>query len=201
MLIISQTQFLEELKASKSKSIILGEELKNKDDLDVGEGTLIPDTIKTPTIDTVVLESATYDNFRKKKLPNIPKELKAVVGALGSIENQAEVAKVFGVSKDTVGTLANDLHSNPEVSEAKVSILSRIKNISEEKIKDCVDFIEIQKGMNNKELLTTAESLSRIHKNITPPAIENPNGGIQFIFYAPERQNKIEDYEIIDAAT
>ena len=199
MLIISQTQFLEEIKAERSKSIILGEslsiskrdeEVKEIDSFEVNEVPIISNEIK--------LESHVYDEFRKSSLPNIPKELKAVVGALGSLENQSEVAKAFGVSVDTVGTLANDKHSNAEVSEAKVSILHKIKSISEEKIKDCVDFIEIQKGMNNKELLSTAESLSRIHRNVTPPSTPS-EGNIQFIFYAPERQNKIEDYEIIDA--
>lgn len=201
MLIISNEQFLEELKTEKSKSIVLGESIKNESRKEVLEGTLIPDSIETPIIpDSINLESHTYDNFRKSKLPNIPAELKAVVGALGVLDKHDNVAEAFGISKDTVGTLANDLHSNAEVSEAKVSILHKIKENAEVKINQCVEFVEILQGMNNKELLTTAESLSRIHKNITPPVAENPNGGIQFIFYAPERQNKLEDYEIIDAA-
>lgn len=182
MLIISNEQFLAELKSSESESI---KRSKN------GGNPVIPTEIE--------LSSNTYDNFRKPEGPNIPEEVKSIVGALSSIDGQKEVAETFGISKDTVGNLANDNHKNSQVSEKRVAIIERIKENTSKKIEQCVEFLEVVKGTNNKELLYTAESLSRIHRNISPASAPNEGSGVQFIFYAPERQNKVEDYDIIDA--
>lgn len=182
MLIISEEQFLNELKSSKSESIIRSEN---------GGHPTIPVEIK--------LENNTYDNFRKSEGPNIPEEVKSIVGALSELDSQKNTSEAFGISKDTVNNLANDNHKNSLVSEKRVAIIERIKENTSKKIEQCVEFLEVVKGTNNKELLYTAESLSRIHRNISPASAPNEGAGVQFIFYAPERQNKVEDYEVIDA--
>lgn len=196
MLIISQEEFLKELASSKSNSISISEKLskdKYLEDNIENETPNIPDEVK--------LESHTYDNFRKSALPNIPKELKAVVGALGTLESHQDVADTFGVSKQTVANLSNDNHSNAIVSETKVNILERVKTNTISKIDKCVEFIEVLKGMNNKELLATAESLSRINRNITPVSQPTEGNNVQFIYYAPSGQDAINPNDIIDAST
>jgi len=181
MLIISEEQFLKELSQSNSKSMTIVEELN-----------------KVPEV--VEMENGTYDTFRKPAgIPNIPDELKPIIGSLASLSTHEEVSEAFGVSKDTVSNLANDNHKNSEVSERKVNILNAIKDNIQSKIGSCVEFLEISKAMTHKELLGTAESLSRIHRNISPNAAPEVNQNAQFVFYVPERQNKVEDYTIIDA--
>lgn len=183
MLIISQEQFLAELKSESSESI--------KRSLNNGN-PVIPQEVE--------LENNTYDNFRKSSgQPNIPEEVKSIVGALSELDSQKNTSDAFGISKDTVNNLANDNHKNSLVSEKRVAIIERIKENTSKKIEQCVEFLEIAKGTNNKELLYTAESLSRIHRNISPVNQQSEGAGVQFIFYAPERQNKVEDYEVIDA--
>jgi len=193
MLIISEDQFLKELADSKSESILRSE-------------AIIKDKIKklnngSPNISNeVLLENTTYDNFRKPEGPNIPNELKPVIGALAALgENRDELSETFGISKDTIGNLANDNHKNAIVSERKVAIIERVKSNIVDKIDKSIEFLEVIKGTSNKELLYTAESLSRIHRNITPVSAPTEGSNVQFVFYAPERQNKVEDYTIIDA--
>jgi len=177
MLIISEEQFLKELSQSPSESISRSRKIK----------------------ETVELENTTYDNFRKSSVPNIPSEVKSIIGAIATTESYDDVSENFRVSKDTIGNLVNDNHSNPLVVERKNAIIDRIRENTAQKIEKCVEFLEIVKETTNKELLSTAESLSRIHRNISP--VNQPLGesNVQFIFYAPERQNKVEDYEVIDS--
>lgn len=181
MLIISKNQFLEELEKEKS----LTQKLVIKDE--------------SPIINEVVMENHTYDNFRKKELPNIPNEVKPIIGALALTEGREEVAKVFGVSQDTVGDLVNDKHGNAEVTEKKINILEKVRENTLSKLDNCIDFLTIAKDMKPRELVQTAESLARIHEKLTPKETEKPST-TQFIFYTPERQNKIEDYEVVEAS-
>lgn len=173
MLIISEDEFLNELKQEKSESIQRGEAIR--------------------------LENGTYDNFRKPAgIPNLPIELKSIVSVLGETEKYEDVAEAFQVSKDTVGNLTNNEHSNELVKERKANTIERIKEETATKIESCIKFLEVSKEMNNKELLNTAESLSRVHRNISGNTSDGGNN-VQFIYYAPERQNKVDDYPIIDA--
>lgn len=199
MLILDKTQFLKELESLKNSKDKSNDTSSNS----IHNTTSIDDTdspsLKTPeNLDSVILENKTYDSFRKPKGPNIPKEVKSIIGALGTQENYQEVSEAFGISKDTVGNLVNNNHSNPDVIDKKESVLDRIKEVTLQKIDKCIDFLDISRTMPNKELLSTAESLSRVHRNITP-ANEPPANIAQFVFYVPERQNKLEDYEEVVA--
>lgn len=179
MLLTSEEDFLKELNSIKET-----------------ESEILLKRLNSP----IRMENTTYDSFRKPEgVPNIPNEVKTIIGVLGELDSQKDVAEVFQVSKDTVGNLTNNNHANSEVSERKYNTISKIKENVEKKIESCVQFIEILKETPNKELLATAESLSRIHRNISPATQPHENGGVQFIFYAPERQNSIKDYEVIDA--
>lgn len=159
-------------------------------------GSPDPNTIDDSYLDQVIMESHTYDQFRKPHGPNIPSEVKSIVGALGTTENYDQVRDAFGISKDTIGNLVNNHHKNDEVASAKDSILAKIQEASLKKIDTCIGFLEISSKLPNKELLHTAESLSRIHKNVTP-AGEPPSTNAQFIFYVPESQKRMEDYETV----
>jgi hypothetical protein len=190
MLLMDESSFLDELKSNKSKSQLISSESNSEDTNSI---------VRIP--DEIIMENSTYDGLRKPSgIPNIPNEVRPVIGALALLTSQKEVEEAFGVSKDTIGNLSNDNHSNGEVTERKEGILDRIRTHTENKIEKCVEFLSIHKDMPNKELLATAESLSRIHKNIAPLAPE-ADGKTQFIFYIPERQTKIEEFgEVINAS-
>jgi len=188
MLIISEEEFLKEISQSPSKSITISESSKKRELEEVNE---IPSEI--------VMENHTYDNFRKPSLPNIPHEMRAVIGALGVTEGREIVAKTFGVSEDTVGDLVNDKHSNGTVSEIKNNILERVKANSLAKLETCIEFLTISKDMKPAEHISIAEGLARIHDKLTPKT-EVKDSETKFIFYTPDRQNKVEDYEVVDAA-
>jgi hypothetical protein len=183
MLIISQDEFLKELAESKPAA----------------KPDPIESHISRPEIpNKIEMENHTYDNFRKPSVPNIPNEVKPVIAALAVSDTQENIAKAFGVSKDTVGNLANDNHKNGEVTEAKINIIERIKEKTLGKIDTCLDFLEVNKNLKPQEYAHLAESLARTHEKLTSkePA---ENKTTQFVFYIPKEQNKPEDYEVIDA--
>ena len=159
-------------------------------------GSPDPNSIDDSYLDQTILESHTYDKCRKPHGPNIPHAVKAIVGALGTSEKYDSVQEAFNISKDTIGNLVNNHHLNDEVKDKKDSILAKIQDESLKKIDTCIGFLEISAKMPNKELLHTAESLSRIHKNVTP-AGEPPSTNAQFIFYVPESQKSFNDYETV----
>ena len=206
MLIISNEQFLKEMDQRPSKSLTYLDRIPLTIDLPITTPAAIPTTNESSNednvVDVVVMENDTYDNFRKPNgIPNIPNEIKPIIGALALLDSHDAVSKEFGISKDTIGNLANDNHRNAEVAERKVNIVEKVKQNIVEKVSACVGFLEIAKSMPSKELLATAESLSRIHRNIAAPTGDHGNSGsaVQFIFYAPERQNRLDDYEVINA--
>jgi len=183
MLIISENQFLSELASEKTKSQLLSEK-SNKDSIEVEQ---------------VVMEHHTYDAFRKPDgQTNIPNEVKSIIGALAETSTREELAEEFNISKDTVGDLALDKHKNPLVSERKVNIIERCKDLTLAKLETSLEFLSISRDMKPREQVAIAESLSRIHEKLSPresgPAME-----AKFIFYTPDRQNDIKEYEIIDA--
>lgn len=188
MLIIPQSQFLAELAAitekEKSKS-------SSKDFVEVDPNNL----------DEVVMENHNYDAFRKRDgEKNIPDEVKSVIGALAAQHTREELAKQFNISKDTVGDLALDKHSNSKVSESKVNIIERCKDLTLAKLETSLEFLAISRDMKPREQVAIAESLARIHEKITPKE-SGPVQETKFIFYTPDRQNDIKDYEVIDAVT
>lgn len=197
MLLISEEQFLKELATEKSSSLKFFDPKAVVTNPITTEGKdtsipLVPDEIK--------MENATYDKFRKPNgVPNIPDEVKVIAATLGTITNQGDVAQALGISKDTVGNLVNDNHKNSEVIEKKLDSIQKLKNNIVTKVEQCVEFLDVVKEMPKKELLATAESLSRIHRNITTPAEGTVGAGVQFIFYAPERQHRLDEYEVINA--
>jgi hypothetical protein len=185
MLIIPESQFLAELAAEKSRSQTIAEKA-SKNYIEVEE---------------VVMENTTYNTFRK--VPgekNIPEEVKSVIGALAETHTREELSEQFNISKDTVGDLALDKHSNSRVSEAKVNIIEKCKDITLNKLAKSLEFLEITREMKPREQVAIAESLSRIHEKLTPKEAATPLEA-KFIFYTPDRQNDIKDYEVIDAVT
>src|SRR4051812_15420878 len=181
MLIISEEQFLKELSEDKSKSIQFSDSLKSNG--------------------TIVLENSTYDNFRKPAgVPNIPNEIKPVIASLAATESQDSIQEAFKVSKDTIGNLSNDNHSNELVKERKIAVIEKVKEQTIKKIEQCIEFLEVVKETSNKELLSTAESLSRIHRNINPTSQPTEGTNVQFVFYAPERENSVSSYPIIESS-
>lgn len=181
MLIISEEQFLAEL----------------KDTIPSSQPKVVD--IESPNIvNEVIMENHTYDNFRKPEGPNTPKEVKALIGALATETSQKEVAEAFPVSLTTIANLENDNHSNTKVKEVKESIIEKIQAKSLDKIDKCIEFLDISKDLAPNKLIHIAEGLSRIHEKLTPKTPPE-NSITQFIYYIPESQRKIEDYEVIDA--
>lgn len=185
MLIISEAEFLEELKSDRmvQENVVQTE-----------------DHTKEHQIKNIELENNTYDNFRKPAgVPNIPGPVKAIIGALALETTHSEVAASFPVSKQTVGELARGDQANAEITEVKNAIIEKIKDNSLKKIEQCVEFLSVNEHTKNSELIMVAEGLSRVHDKLTPKDA-NPHANItQFIYYVPESQKKIEDYTVIDA--
>lgn len=180
MFIISAEQFLDEIKSETPNSINTA------------------DITKPNVVERVEMENHTYDKFRKPSgEPNTPKEVKSVIGALAVETNHQEVTDAFPVSLQTVGELARNDHANAEVAERKDNIIEKIKARGLEKIEKCVEFLDVSKDMKNSELIMVAEGLSRVHERLTPKDMVLDNR-TQFIYYVPEKQNKIADYETID---
>ena len=150
-----------------------------------------------PSTSTVLPYTRHGKTPNTKEMPDATKEL---IGTLGTLGNEQEVARTFNVVQSTVSDLVNGKRKkNPELKEKINQNIGKVVDKALEKLLCTVDSMDEHRieQLSIKDAANVAAQMSKVVNNMNPKESPTQFQAGQLIIYAPAQYNE-NRYEVVE---